>query len=134
MCFLRNTNKRLYRSYSDDGGIHWTTPGPTDLPAPESPSLVKRIPATGDLLLLWNNVASSSNWPRIPLTAAISRDEGESWTNFRDIDNRQNHDAAYPSVTFVDDEALVAYYSRSTKWKRDAEITLRIYKIDQFYA
>jgi sialidase-1 len=134
MCFLRNTNQRLYRSYSEDGGIHWTQPGPTELPAPESPSLVKRIPTTGDLLLLWNNVASPSNWPRTPLTAAISKDEGETWTNFRDIDNRKDYDAAYPSVTFVGDEALVAYYSRSTKWKRDSEITLRIYKIDQFYS
>ena len=133
MCFLRNTNQRLYRSYSEDGGVHWTKPGPTELPAPESPSLVKRIPTTGDLLLLWNNVASPSNWPRTPLTAAISKDEGKTWTNFRDVDNRKDHDAAYPSVTFVGDEALVAYYSRSTKWKRDTEVTLRIYKIEQFY-
>ena len=134
MCFLRNTNQRLYRSYSGDGGVHWSEPAATELPAPESPSLVKRIPTTGDLLLLWNNVASPSNWPRTPLTAAISKDEGQSWTNFRDIENRKDQDAAYPSVTFVGDEALVAYYSRSTKWKRDTEITLRIYKIDRFYS
>jgi hypothetical protein len=66
-------------------------------------------------------------------TAAISRDEGQTWANFRDVDNRANQDAAYPSVTFVGDEALVAYYSRSTKWKRDSEITLRIYNVEQFY-
>jgi hypothetical protein len=83
---------------------------------------------------LWNNVASPSNWPRTPLTAALSRDEGATWTNFRDIDNRPDYDAAYASVTFVGDEVLVAYYSRSTKWKRDTEITLRIYPLDRFYA
>jgi len=132
-CLLRNTNQRQYFSISDDGGDHWTKPAPTVLTSPESPALLKRIPTTGDLLVLWNNVASKSNWPRIPLTAAISKDEGETWTNFRDIDNRADCDAAYPSVTFVGDEALVAYYSRSTKWKRDTEITLRIYNIDQFY-
>jgi len=121
-------------SISEDGGDHWAKPAPTVLASPESPAIVKRIPTMGDLLVIWNNVASKSNWPRIPLTAAISRDEGETWTNFRDIDNRANRDAAYPSVTFVGNEALVAYYSRSTKWKRDAEITLRIYSIDQFYA
>ena len=131
-CLLRNTNKRQYFSISDDSGDHWTKPAPTVLSSPESPALVKRIPTTGHLLVLWNNVASSGNWPRIPLTAAVSKDEGRTWTNFRDIDNRKDRDAAYPSVTFVDDEALVAYYSRSTKWKRDAEVTLRIYKIDQF--
>jgi sialidase-1 len=132
-CLLRNTNQRQYFSISEDGGDHWTKPAPTVLTSPESPAIVKRIPATGDLLVIWNNVASKSNWPRIPLTAAISRDEGQTWANFRDIDNRPNRDAAYPSVTFVGDEALVAYYSRSTKWKRDSEITLRIYNIGQFY-
>ena len=132
-CLLRNTNKCQYASISEDGGDHWTQPRPTALASPESPALVKRIPATGDLLVLWNNVASAGNWPRTPLTAAISRDEGRTWVNQRDVDQRADHDAAYPSVTFVGDEALVAYYSRSTAWKRDSEITLRIYKIDQFY-
>jgi len=132
-CLLRNTNQRQYYSISEDGGDHWSEPAPTVLPSPESPALIKRIPTTGDLLVLWNNVASPSNWPRTPLTAAISKDEGESWTNFRDVDNRKDFDAAYPSVTFVDGEALVAYYSRPTRWKRDTEVGLRIYKIEQFY-
>ncbi len=129
LCFLRNTNQRLFQSHSEDGGLHWSTPQPTQLPAPESPSLLKRIPSTGDLLLLWNNIASKSNWPRTPLSAAISKDEGRTWGGFLDIDNRSDHDAAYPSVTFVDDEALVAYYSRPTRWARDSEITLKISKI-----
>lgn len=134
LCFLRNTNKRIFRSYSEDNGTHWSDPEPTELPAPEAPSRLIRIPATGDLLLLWNNVASSSNWPRTPLTAAISKDEGNTWHNYRNIDNRQNYDAAYSSVTFVKDEALIAYYTRPTYWKRDCEVTLKIFKIDQFYS
>jgi len=133
LCLLRNTNQRLYQSHSEDGGAHWSKPEPTDLPAPEAPPIVKRIPTTGDLLLVWNNIASHTNWPRTPLTAAISQNEGKTWSHFRDIENRKQVDAAYPSLTFVDDEVLIAYYSRSTKWKRDTEITLRIYKIEQFY-
>lgn len=133
-CLLRNTNKVQYFSISDDGGVRWSQPKPTVLTSPESPALVKRIPTTGDLLVLWNNVASSSNWPRTPLSAAISTDEGQTWKHVKDIENRTNHDAAYPSVTFVGNEVLVAYYSRSTKWKRDTEITLRIFEVDQFYA
>jgi sialidase-1 len=132
-CLLRNTNKRQYFSVSMDGGDHWSKPAPTELESPESPALLKRIPSTGDLLVLWNNVPSASNWPRTPLTAAISRDDGQTWTNFHDIDNRPHHDAAYPSATFVENEVLVGYYSRSTNWKRDSEVTLRIYTVDQFY-
>jgi len=130
---LRNSNGRQYISISEDGGDHWTKPVPSVLPSPESPAIMKRIPSTGDLLVIWNNVASSENKPRRPLTAAISRDEGETWINFRDIDNRTDHDAAYPSVSFIGDEAFVTYYSRSDSWKRDTEITLRIYPIERFY-
>jgi sialidase-1 len=133
-CLLRNTNQCQYFSISEDGGDHWIKPAPTSLDSPESPAIVKRIPTTGDLLVLWNNVASSSNWPRTPLTAAISSDEGKTWINFRDIDNRMDHDAAYPSVTFIGKEALVAYYSRSSQWKRDSNVTLRVFEIDQFYS
>ena len=132
-CLLRNTNKCQYYSISEDGGDHWSKPAPTTLASPESPALVKRIPATGDLLVLWNNVPSKSNWPRTPLTAAISKDEGKTWGQYHDIDNRSDYDAAYPSLTFIGDEALIAYYSRSTHWKRDTEVILRIFKIDQFY-
>jgi len=133
-CLVRNTNQVQYFSVSEDGGDHWTKPAPTVLTSPESPALLKRIPTTGDILVLWNNVASKSNWPRIPLCSAISEDEGKTWRHVNDIDNRQDRDAAYPSVTFVGNEALVAYYSRSTRWKRDAEVTLRIFKTEQFYS
>ncbi len=133
-CLMRNTNQVQYFSISEDGGDRWTEPAPTVLSSPESPALVKRIPSTGDILVLWNNVASKSNWPRTPLCSAISTDEGQTWRHVNDIDNRPERDAAYPSVTFSGDEALVAYYTRSTKWKRDAEVALRIFKTEQFYS
>lgn len=132
-CLMRTTNRCIYRNYSSDGGIHWTEPEPTELEAPDSPPLVKRIPTTGDLLLLWNHVASSDNWPRTPLTAAISNDEGASWSRIKDVDSRPDHDAAYPAVTFIGDEAFVTYYTRGTYWSRDTEVMLKIFKIDQFY-
>lgn len=132
-CLLRNTNHCQYYSISEDGGDHWTAPAPTALASPESPALLKRIPSTGDILVLWNNVASKSNWPRTPLTAAISKDDCQTWTRYHDIDNRPNFDAAYPSCTFAGDEAFIAYYTRDTEWKRDTEITLRIYDVERFY-
>ena len=132
-CLLRPTQGRVYQAFSEDQGVHWSEPEATVLPAPDSPSLVKRIPSTGDLLDLWNNVESHSNWPRTPLTAAISRDEGLTWEKWRDIDARPNHDAAYAAVTFRGQEALATYYTRSTDWARDSEVTLKIIPIDWFY-
>lgn len=133
LCILRTTQKCIYKSYSDDQGITWSTPNPIDLPAPDSPPLIKRIPTTGDLLLLWNCVASDRNWPRIPLTSAISRDEGDTWNIIGDIDNREDYDAAYASIYFQNDEALITYYTRNRNWARDSEVMLKIFKIDAFY-
>ena len=133
LCMLRTTKTCVYKAYSEDGGIHWSPPEPTGLPAPDSPPLIRRIPTTGDLLLLWNRVPSERNWPRTPLTAAISRDEGETWESFHDIHNRPNYDAAYPAVYFQDDETLVTYYTRHIEGARDASVMLKIFNIDQFY-
>ena len=133
VCLMRTTNACVYRAYSDDQGDTWSEPEPTDLEAPDSPPLMKYIPGTKDILLLWNNVPSHSNWPRTPLTAAISQDGGTSWSNFHDVDNRIDHDAAYAGITFMEDEVLITYYTRGTYWSRDTEIMLKIFKIEQFY-
>ncbi|HEY2762147.1 MAG TPA: exo-alpha-sialidase, partial [Pirellulales bacterium] len=122
------------KSYSDDQGVHWSKPEQTELPAPDSEPLVARIPSSGDLLLLWDNVESHSNWPRSPLASAISKDDGKTWGSFHDVDARQDFDAAYPSVFFNGDEAIVTYYTRPTSWARDSEVTLRIFNTKQFYA
>ena len=130
LCMSRTTQKCVYKAYSENQGVTWSTPEPTDLPAPDSPPLIRRIPTTGDLLLLWNCVPSDRNLPRTPLTTALSRDEGKTWNIVGDIDNRENYDAAYAAVYFQDDEALVTYYTRNRGWARDAEVALNIYKIE----
>jgi len=134
LCFLRTTTGRLYRTTSEDQGETWSEPAKTDFAAPDSEALVTRIPSTGDLLLVWNNVESQSNWPRTPLTAAVSTDEGETWGRLRDIDDRPEYDAAYPSVFFQEGEAVVTYYTRRTEeWGRDSEVTLKIFEVEAFY-
>lgn len=77
------------------------------LRAIHAPALLKRISSTGDILVHWNNVASKSNWPRTPLTAAISKDECQTWTHYHDIDNRPNFDAAYLSCTLSNSHANI---------------------------
>lgn len=134
LAFLRTRTGRIWQSWSEDQGETWSPSQATELKAPDSPPLLKRIPSTGDLLLLWNNVESRSNWPRTPLTSAISRDEGKTWVHLQDVDNRPDFDAAYASVHFAGEEALVAYYTRPTRWARDSEVTLKIFKVDDFYA
>ena len=133
LCLMRTTLGRVYQSHSSDGGDHWSEPAATELKAPDSPPLVTRIPGSEHLLALWNNVESRSNWPRTPLTAAISKDHGQSWENHQDIDARSDHDAAYASAFFQGDEVLIAYYTRPRHWARDSEVMLKAYRIEQFY-
>ena len=69
---------------------------------------------------------------RNPLSAAISKDEGQTWENIKDIENHVGYDSAYAAVTFVDDEALVTYYTGSTSAYGDS-VMLKIFSIDWFY-
>ena len=63
----------------------------------------------------------------------ISKDGGESWSMYHDIDNRIDHDAAYAGITFIGDEVIITYYTRGTFWLRDSELMLKIFSIEQFY-
>ena len=136
LAVMRTSLGRVYKSYSSDGGNHWTEPEPTELAAPASPPLMKRIPKTGDLLIIWNNNYEPSHHhqgSRNPLTAAISKDEGKTWENFKDIENHVGYDSAYAAVTFVDEEVLVTYYNRSESMARDSWVKLKIFTVDWFY-
>ena len=93
-----------------------------------------RIPSTGDLLLLWNNVPSERGTLRTSLTAAISTDEGDSWDIVGNIDDRENFHVAYPSAYFHEDEVIIAYYTRDNeRWARDSEVGMKIYDVNAFY-
>jgi len=62
--------------------------------------------------MVWNNTSGPR---RVLLTAAISRDEGEEWENFRDLETDDRYTYAYSSVTFVGEEALLTYYVHGEK-------------------
>ena len=65
---------------SHDGGETWSASAPSPLPAPESMARMIRL-KSGHLLVVWNNVSSTTQQPRHPLAAAISRDGGGSWSD-----------------------------------------------------
>ena len=98
-----------YASVSADGGETWSAPSPTPLVGTAAPVSLSRIPGTGDLLAIWNHNPGAPR--RNPLTSAVSRDEGATWTQFRNIEDTPGDAWAYPAVTWVKDEALVTYFS-----------------------
>ena len=141
LAVLRTSLGTLYKSYSHDRGDTWTSPVSTGLASPASCPLLKRFPGSGDLLLIWNNVYDpehpdcvNGHGPRNPLTTAISRDEGETWQDLRNIEDRSPGASSAPAATFVDEEVLVTYYTQPQGFsdRQSFSIRLRIFPIDRF--
>ncbi len=87
--FGRSTVGRIVGSRSQDGGQHWSALRPTALAASNSPPRLRRIPKTGDMLCVWNQVSEDEirrGFRRGRLSAAISRDNGATWENFKTIE------------------------------------------------
>ena len=143
LSMMRTTLGKIYRSVSKDRGETWSDGEATELPSPSAANCIKRIPKTGDLVFVWNNATpealaipggTSYHYPRNPLTAAISKDEGKTWTNFKDIERREGYLSGYPSISLVGDEALVTYYHSSRSMSRDTDLRLKIFDVDWFYS
>lgn len=101
-----------YRSYSSDRGDTWSPAEPTDLASPLSPASVARIPSTGDLMLVWNDhakIAPRLRGRRTPLTVAVSRDEGQTWTRRHTLYDDPQGWYCYTAITFMDERVLLAH-------------------------
>jgi len=106
-------------AYSEDGGDTWGEPASWGVRAPESPATLRRIPSTGDLLLIWNDTyveGAGHGGKRSPLTVAISTDEGETWIHKKNIETSEDGSDsfmggyAYTSATFDRGRVLLTYY------------------------
>ena len=120
LMFARTYSGYPVFAYSADKGETW---GPAvarkDIPMPYAGlPTVRRIPSTGDLLFIWiSEQAADKDNPKITrrctLTAAVSKDEGETLIHRRPIAHDPQDDFGYQCVEFLDDGvALVAYHTR----------------------
>ena len=117
MMLCRTYSGFVLRAYSEDQGVTWSKGEPVSelkLSANASALNVKRIPKTGDLLLL--RTTGGEGGYRTPFVSVISRDEGKTWINERVIAGDPDNDYGYPFLTFLDDLALVGYHKRDGLW------------------
>ena len=112
MMFCRTIRGSQYRSFSSDQGLTWSDPQSSGIRSPLSPAGIKRIPRTGDLLLVWNNnyeAEGTMAGRRTPLTVAISRDEGQTWEKVKNLEDDPDGWYCYTAICFVDDAVLLGH-------------------------
>lgn len=127
LMLLRTGLGAQYKSLSADGGETWSKPEPTPLTDASAPVALTRVPKTGDLLVIWNHNPGAAK--RNPLSSAISKDEGATWTGFRNIEEAPDNAWAYPAVTWLGDTALVTYFD----YAGGLSLYLKIIPTDWFY-
>jgi len=181
LLFCRTTLGRIYTSRSgpaeelkSSGQVLRFTPAqrfdhplPTPLASSYSPCAVARIPKSGDLLIVWNQVSGDeirAGYRRGRLSAAISKDDGRTWGNYRTIDTavlppagRVEPDSEpqmargldyvgvlpddyggidYATFSFVDDTVFL-FFQRSAVNRRAGDVTgnrFRVLPLSWFYS
>ena len=116
-CWARTRLGCQYACYSDDAGETWTSPEPTRFLSPCSPLSLKRMPGDGRLLAIWNDhsgrliacPSGAAKQARTPLVAAVSADEGATWSLGRLLEDSPAHGFCYTAIHFVEDAVLLAY-------------------------
>jgi len=110
---IRTQMGQIWSCTSSDRGNTWTEAEPWTVAAPEAPSTLVRTPDNGDFLVIYNpnvDLSAGHSGPRTPLVAALSSDEGNTWSEPRVIEADLSATYAYTSVTFAGNRALLTYY------------------------
>lgn len=125
MLFCRTDAGVQYISYSEDGCENWTSIKPGNIKSPLSPASIKRIPKTGDLLLVWNNNfrKGRDGGKRTPFNIAISKDDGLNWEKTKTIESNPDGWYCYTAIDFVDEHVLLAHCAGDRKLSNGLEST-----------
>jgi Neuraminidase (sialidase) len=118
MLWCRTDAGNQYVSFSDDRGKSWSELKPSNIPSPRSPASIKRVPSTGELLLVWNNnpdVSGKSHGKRTPLNAARSRDEGKTWENIKTLEDDPQGWYCYTAIHFVGENVVLSHCTGRVK-------------------
>lgn len=93
---------RFFHCYSEDRGESWTEPSATNLACPPSPCSLAMLPDTGDLVVVFNQI---SRWEgmigiyRHRLSTAISKDQGKTWGNYKNLEALDDNNHIVPEGT-----------------------------------
>jgi hypothetical protein len=111
LMLIRTNLERFWQAFSEDGGRTWRTIQPSALDASSAPGFLLRL-QSGRLLLVWNRLHPeggtwprsqpgpaaevAASWHREELSAALSADDGRSWTQALVLARQQGGQLSYP--------------------------------------
>ncbi len=121
---IRTQTGKQWASLSADGGDTWSEATPWTVVSPEAPATLADLPENRGWLLIHNPTLDPSNshgGRRTPLVAAISRDEGATWSAPVMIETDPEQTYSYTSIDFHEGRVLFTYYVADAKgrlsWK-----------------
>ena len=126
LLFCRTDRGSQFISFSADSGETWSPLRPSAIRSPISPASIERIPATGDLLLVWNDTyhpAMPGAGDRTPLNLAISKDEGQTWERVKTLETDPKGWYCYTAIDFVGDHVLLAYCAGNRRIEPGLSVT-----------
>lgn len=113
---IRTNGGAQYFTYSEDGGQTWGKAFKSCLDSPLSPTLIKRIPGSDELLAVGNPLLDNSDWnERAAMTIERLSPDGSTILSRKTLEHPERQvapDWQYPAICFLDDNtALVAYFA-----------------------
>ncbi len=135
LCFGRTRLGQLYQSVSEDQGLTWSAAQPTGLASSYSPASIRTIPKTGDILCVWNQASGQEiqdGLGRMRMSCAISKDDGKTWTNFKNLESLDDLGRIEPQDLTTDAvselqaiQRRTALHPRATRKDQPAEVRKR---------
>ncbi|PQO34543.1 exo-alpha-sialidase [Bremerella cremea] len=137
MMWIRTNAGSQFVTFSRDKGDTWSQLKPSDMKSPLAPATIERIPTTGDLLLIWNDhseIPDALKGKRTPLCSAISKDDGQTWTNVKTLEDNPHGWYCYIALDFIEGNAVMAYCAGDRRENNGLAVTnTQCLPIDWFY-
>ncbi len=121
--YARTDLGRQYEMFSVDNGNTWTAPQPSRFTSPNSPLSMKRDPS-GAVWAVWNPIPEYNGREkkteiftggRTPFAIAVSRDNGQSFTEGVAFEGEEDHGYCYCAIHFLKDGVLLGYQAGGPK-------------------
>lgn len=116
MTLLRNASSTFYQAYSDDGGRTWSAPRRSALTGHNAPAALWLLDQSTEIVAVWSN---SPDNRRTPLAAALSSDDGRSWSTPRVIEATDGKQVSYPSIVQTRDGIILAVWQQQLDHGRE---------------